>query len=117
MIESIIRSLLYNHKIKQSDLLELYLASTDDYERKLLSMTDRIAGFFLLTYGDDFEIAKDSGQLVVSFYKYYSEDPIAIYITHSNDINEYTITFEDGNSVTYINPLYAEKTIRDYYKT
>ena len=117
MIGSIIQSLLDNNKVRQSELLGLYRASTDEYERKLLSMTDRIAGFFLLTYGDDFQIAKDKGQLVVSFYKYYSTDPVALYITHSSNINEYTVTFEDGNSITYINPLYAEKTIRDFYKS
>lgn len=116
MIE-VIKSLLTNNKITQHELYELYSTSSDEYERKLLSMANRLANLFSLTYGDDFEIGNQRGQTVVCFYKYYTESPTALWVTHGNDVNEYTITFEDGNSLTYVNPVYVERTIKEFYES
>ena len=115
MIE-IIKSLLTNNKITQYELYELYSTTSDEYERKLLSMTSRLSNLFSLAYGDDFEVGIKKGQLVICFNKYYSDTPTSLWVTHGSDVNEYTITFDDGNCLTYVNPLYVEKTIKEFYE-
>ena len=120
MIGSVIQSLLINNKITPSEIRDLYSKSTDEYERKILSMTNRIAERYSLTYGDDYEVAKKDGQLVISFYKYYNyfddDGVVRLFVTHSANINEYTITLDDGNSLIYINPIFVEKTLVEFYE-
>ena len=117
MLESIINSLLLNNKITKSEIYDIYSKSTDEYEKKLLSMVNRISDSFSLTYGDDYLLAKKAGELVICFKKYYTFIPKKMWVSHSSSINEYTITFDDGNSVTYINPIYVELSIKEYFES
>lgn len=69
-----------------------------------------------MTYTDDYTIAKKGGELVACFRKYYTEEPTCISVSHASDINEYRVTYEDGNSIVYINPIYVEKFIKEFYE-
>ena len=114
-MEAIIKSLLQIHKLTEKEWRKVYRNSTDEYERRLLSMLSRLTNLYVLEYQKDVEVSKDGGQLLVSFIRYKNEQPERINVIHFRDVNEYTILFEDLNSVTYINPLYVEKTIREFY--
>ena len=116
MIDKIIETLLLNNSVTQSEILDIYLQSTDEYERKLLSMINRLSNTFSLTYEDDYTLAKKGGELVVCFRKYYTEEPTCISVSHASNINEYTVTYEDGNSVTLINPIPVERLIKEFYE-
>ena len=116
-MEKIIIDLLINHKLDESQIFETYTNSTDEYERKLLSMTNRVSNFFSLTYKEDYTIGFDKGKLVVVFHKFYSETTrVSMYVYHAAHINELTVVLDDFNSVSLVNPYHVEKAIIDFYK-
>ncbi len=118
IITNIIDELLTRPCINQSELATVYSNVSSEYERKFVSLINRISDRFSLEYGDDYEIISDDHFLAVVLKKYYSTTPLTVSIVYNKKEPDrmYEIIDESENIVVYNNPLYIEQFLIDYYK-
>lgn len=118
IITNIIDELLTHPCVNQTELQEVYSNVSSEYERKFISLINRISDRFSLEYGDDYEIISDDRFLAVVLKKYYSQDPITISVVCNKQEPErvFEIIDESENIIVYNNPLYIEQFLMDYYK-
>ena len=118
IITNIIDELLTHSCVSPEELQAVYSNVSSDYERKFISLINRISDRFSLEYGDDYEIISDDRFLAVVLKKYYSQDPIAISVICNKKEPDrlFEIIDEAENIIVYNNPLYIEQFLMDYYK-
>lgn len=118
IITNILDELMTRPCLKQEELANVYSAVSSEYERKFVSLINRISDRFSLEYGDDYEIVYDDNFLAVVLKKYYSNVPLTVSVICNKAEPErmYEIIDESKNIIVYNNSLYIEQFLIDYYK-
>lgn len=118
MIREIIEALMLQDSPRRHVVYEHYLAAENKPEKHLMSIVNRVADHFLLTYGDDLEVIKKQHELVVILKKYYSPDPIALTVVCRPRDTERTFEIIDDqqNSIVYTKSSHVEQFIVRYYE-